>query len=123
LHFKHHDFSSFQAPKPAEDWDGVLDTTKDDIPVCMQFELFSKTVEGTEDCLVLNVFTPAIQIGQGETSEKLPVMVWIHGGGYVVGDSKTALFGPGYLIDKDVIMVSMNYRLGALGKTFSKYFL
>jgi len=42
-------------------------------------------------------------------------MVWFHGGGFTTGDSTTALYGPGYLLDRNVILVTANYRLGILG--------
>ena len=45
----------------------------------------------------------------------LPVMVWFHGGGYTSGDSSGRLYGPEYLLDKDVILVTCNYRLGIFG--------
>lgn len=45
-----------------------------------------------------------------------PVMVWIHGGAFVFGSGSSAFFGPDYLIEEDVILVSINYRLGSLGE-------
>ncbi len=54
-----------------------------------------------------------IQIRSRE--EKLPVMLWIHGGGYTVGDGTDQLYGPRYLLDRDVILVTAQYRLGPLG--------
>jgi carboxylesterase type B len=49
------------------------------------------------------------------SEEGLPVMVWFHGGGYTSGDSSSRLYGPEYLLDKDVILVTSNYRLGIFG--------
>ena len=49
------------------------------------------------------------------SEEALPVMVWFHGGGYTSGDSSSRLYGPEYLLDKDVILVTSNYRLGIFG--------
>ena len=46
---------------------------------------------------------------------QLPVMVWVHGGGFVSGDGGDRLYGPRYLLDRDVILVTFNYRLGPLG--------
>ena len=64
-----------------------------------------------EDCLVLNVYVPEMAL---ETKDKLiPVMVFIHGGGLIVGTSGN--HGPGYLLERDVILVTLNYRLGPLG--------
>src|SRR5690348_8372692 len=65
----------------------------------------------TEDCLFLNVFTPVR--GQGGPSGHLPVMVWFHGGALVVGESDD--YNPERLVEQGVIVVTVNYRLGALG--------
>jgi para-nitrobenzyl esterase len=62
----------------------------------------------SENCLFLNVFRPAKQ-----SSSQLPVMVWIHGGGFVGGESDD--YNPAGLVDDGVIVVTINYRLGALG--------
>lgn len=48
-------------------------------------------------------------------TEKLPVMVFIHGGGWISGHGGISLYGPGYLLEHDVVLVSFNYRLGVLG--------
>ena len=60
-----------------------------------------------EDCLYLNVYAPE------DVGEKLPVMVWIHGGSWQVGTGSN--YGPNFYLDKNVIIVTINYRLGALG--------
>ncbi|MGD0381101.1 MAG: carboxylesterase family protein [Acidimicrobiales bacterium] len=62
-----------------------------------------------EDCLNLNVWTPALDDG------RRPVMVWLHGGGFTTGTGSSALFGGGRLASKGVVVVTINYRLGALG--------
>ena len=62
----------------------------------------------TEDCLFLNVFTPS-----GSSTHPLPVMVWIHGGALVAGESDD--YDPTRLVNDGVIVVTINYRLGALG--------
>lgn len=49
----------------------------------------------------------------------LGVMVWIHGGGFKFGDGSEMLYGPDYLLSKDIVYVSMNYRLGVLGKFYN----
>lgn len=72
----------------------------------------------TEDCLFLNVFTPAAASHNGEGkgrdhSSRLPVMFWIHGGALVVGESDD--YNPQRLVEQGVIVVTINYRLGALG--------
>ncbi len=61
--------------------------------------MFGNKVIGEEDCLYLNVYTPE----EIMSSEPLPVMVWIHGGGFFAGDCGTQLFGPERLLDKDIV--------------------
>lgn len=69
-------------------------------------------IVGNEDCLFLNIFT--ISLPQNETSAKLkPVMLWIHGGAFVFGSSN--IYDPAPLIKKNVVVVTINYRLGGLG--------
>ncbi|CAG2067434.1 unnamed protein product, partial [Timema podura] len=56
------------------------------------------------------------QLPEGnETTSLLPVMVWIHGGAFTSGSGDTTWYGPGYLLDKEILLVTFNYRLGALG--------
>ena len=62
-----------------------------------------------EDCLNLNVWTPRLDDG------RRPVMVWLHGGGFTTGTGASALFAGGRLAAKGVVVVTINYRLGALG--------
>lgn len=64
----------------------------------------------SEDCLTLNVWTPA-----GNGQPKLPVMVWIHGGGFQAGGTSEPRQDGGHLARKGVVVVSMNYRLGIFG--------
>eukprot|EP01084_Bolivina_argentea_P049103 90365_1 len=69
----------------------------------------------SEDCLYLNIFSPNI-INGSVSGELLPVMFWIHGGGFTSGSGSWALYdGAGFMVNKDVIYVSINYRLGSLG--------
>ncbi|XP_058054658.1 venom carboxylesterase-6-like [Anopheles bellator] len=64
----------------------------------------------SEDCLYLNVFSPDLQ-----PKALLPVMVWIHGGGFIIGSGHSALYDPEYIVQQGVVVVSINYRLGPLG--------
>lgn len=64
---------------------------------------------GTEDCLRVNVYVPS------QTKKPLPVMVYIHGGAFMVGSGGRMMAGPEFLVKHDVILVTLNYRLGALG--------
>ncbi|PNF33591.1 hypothetical protein B7P43_G14683, partial [Cryptotermes secundus] len=105
----------FKPPQPAEPWTGVLDATKE-APMCVQRGLFPSDIEvrGQEDCLYLNVYTPRIS-KSGSEAAPLDVMVWVHGGGWFTGSGNTDMYGPQYLLDKDIILVTMNYRLGLIG--------
>lgn len=68
----------------------------------------------SEDCLTLNVVTPERRT-QEQAGEPLPVMVFIHGGGYMLGSSATPIYDGASLARKGCVYVSVNYRLGALG--------
>ncbi|XP_061393224.1 esterase B1-like [Musca vetustissima] len=99
----------FRAPKPPEPWKELLDCTR-----CrskpIQYDYVTKSVQGSEDCLYLNVYTEKLK------SEKpLPVMVWIYGGGFHFGEATRTYYSPDYFMSKDVILVTFNYRLGIFG--------
>lgn len=80
-------------------------------PMCAQLETETGPVIGDEDCLTLNVFTP-----QASTARSRPVMVFLHGGGHAVGSSSAPLYdGTRLARERDVVVVTANYRLGALG--------
>nr|XP_022919915.1 carboxylesterase 5A-like isoform X1 [Onthophagus taurus]XP_022919916.1 carboxylesterase 5A-like isoform X1 [Onthophagus taurus] len=92
---------------------------------CLQFHLeskkwntkrliFNNLALGKEDCLYLNVYTP--RLPKNYFNEKLlPVMVWIHGGGFLIGGGEQSRYNPDHFINENVIMISLNYRLGAFG--------
>jgi para-nitrobenzyl esterase len=94
-------------PKPAKAWSGVRAATTF-APHCPQPAGVFGRVSNSEDCLYLNVYAPAHRPASG-----LPVMVWIHGGGFVGGESND--YNPAGLVAHGVIVVTLNYRLGALG--------
>ncbi|GAG16719.1 unnamed protein product, partial [marine sediment metagenome] len=113
------------APRPPEPWEGVREALVSG-PPCVQVngilgvdpsaaDLDEGEAAGSEDCLGLNVFAPAFPPGEVPVAgERLPVMVWIHGGGNTVGSA--AIYDGGTLAQKHrVIVVTTNYRLGALG--------
>jgi carboxylesterase type B len=52
----------------------------------------------------------------GDGTSLKPVMFWIHGGAFLYGSNKSELFGPDYLMTEDIVLVCINYRLGAFGK-------
>ncbi|XP_026762565.2 juvenile hormone esterase-like [Galleria mellonella] len=102
----------FRVPVPPETWKGVRDATKI-CNACAQFDTTSGIVTGSEDCLYLNVSTP--NISRTDTS-LLPVMFFLHGGGFVFGcGTDDSAQGADYLVKKNVVVVNINYRLGVLG--------
>nr|CAD7260378.1 unnamed protein product [Timema shepardi] len=96
----------FKAPQPLASWEGVRDALKEE-GAC------SQPGQSNEDCLYLNVYTP--QLPNETNNSPLAVMVWIHGGLFTVGSSTVAMYGPDYLVEAGVILVSFTYRLGSLG--------
>lgn len=103
----------WKAPQPVSSWDGIKQTTEYGHD-CMQLPFPSDAAPlGTvpaEDCLVLNVWKPA-----NADLRKLPVMVWIYGGGFVNGGSSPAVYDGSAFAKQDVIFVSFNYRVGRFG--------
>jgi para-nitrobenzyl esterase len=99
----------WRAPQPPLSWDGVRDARATG-PRCPQVDSPSTYAPGrmSEDCLYLNLWVP-----HGGT--KLPVMVWIHGGGYAAGSGTMKLYDGKALAKRGVIVVTINYRLGWLG--------
>jgi para-nitrobenzyl esterase len=99
-------------------WKNVLQATKAG-PICLQVTTlgpFAGPANDNEDCLYLNVFTPAIGASweSNRSNGKLPVIVWIHGGGNVDGGS-TDYDGSKLAREGHTVVVSLNYRLGLLG--------
>ncbi|XP_044248910.2 uncharacterized protein [Drosophila takahashii] len=99
-------------PVKADAWQGVLDAgmAKDS---CLQRSYFAsdRTIMGVEDCLYLNVYRP-----KQRDAKPLPVMVYIHSGGFFSGSAHPVASGPEYLMDTgEVIMVTVSYRLGPFG--------
>lgn len=95
----------WKAPQPVVPWDGVRKTDKFG-PACPQ----PQNLPQSEDCLYLNIWTPA-----NYASEKLPVMVWIHGGGFSMGAPLESTYFGEKLTREGVIYISVAYRLGVLG--------
>ncbi|CAK1546509.1 unnamed protein product [Leptosia nina] len=99
----------FQSPQKLEGWPGILDATKPGNK-CKQVHDVLKIIEGSEDCLYLNVYTPSLP---KENVEKLPVLFLVHGGRLV--DGFGAYYRPDYILSHDVILVSINYRINIFG--------
>ncbi|XP_014204711.1 esterase E4-like [Copidosoma floridanum] len=99
----------FKDPVRAEPWSGTKDAI-DFGPMCTQYDPVLDIMGGSDDCLYLNVYTKDV-----DPHARLPVMVWIHGGGFQFGSAHDDLYGADFLMKKDVVLVSFNYRLGILG--------
>lgn len=109
-------FIQNQDPQPPASWTGIRDASKNAGTVCAQLrEHPTIKVIGGEDCLYLNIYVPHSLHG----TSRNPVMVWIHGGAFHMGSGNDTEKRPDYLVAKDVILVSINYRLGVLGETCS----
>ncbi|MDX1736455.1 MAG: carboxylesterase family protein [Halioglobus sp.] len=106
----------WKAPRPVAPWTDTLQTQA--LPAfCPQFLYFSNAFAGSEDCLYLNVFRPQSQ------ERDLPVFVWIHGGGNNNGDTGQEF--PAYdgarLAERgNMVVVTVQYRLGALGWLYAQ---
>ena len=98
----------FQAPQPVGTWSDVRDATEDG-NLCPQYDISSSAPMGDEDCLNLNVYSPKLD------SKKRAVVVYIHGGAFIMGGGASYFFGPGYLLEQNIVLVTFNYRLGPLG--------
>ncbi|CAN5882164.1 carboxylesterase/lipase family protein [soil metagenome] len=106
----------FQPPVPAAPWGGEHDATKYG-PVAIQsrdpriamMSGVTDTIPMSEDCLSLNIFAPA-------DTALHPVVVWIHGGAFVMGSGSTPLYdGRSFAVRHGIVVVTFNYRLGLLG--------
>ena len=103
-------------PQPVTPWEGVR-PAKEYGAISPQNELpGGEIIPGKieqpqdEDCLFLNIWT------KGLDNERRPVMVWIHGGAFIIGSGSDAAFRNSNIVDRgDVVLVTINYRLGALG--------
>lgn len=92
---------------PVKPWNGTLDAFRDS-PKCPQPVISASEI--SEDCLRLNVYTKNIS----STANK-PVIVFIHQGGFYENSGRSDELGPHYLIQRDIVLVTINYRLAALG--------
>jgi para-nitrobenzyl esterase len=99
----------WKAPQPPVPWSGVREMSKAG-PGCMQGKMFGDIsfAELSEDCLTVNVFAPS-------TAKRLPVMVWIHGGGFAAGGGAEPRHEGAAFARKNVVLVTINYRLGIFG--------
>ena len=102
----------FKPPVPVDAWDSPVDASEFG-PACPQpVESGTGTLYGdqSEDCLTLNVWTPSAD------DRRRPVMVWVHGGGWIYEGTEDPLYSGAHLAARgDVVVVSMEYRLGVFG--------
>lgn len=105
----------YQNPQPVKKWNGVYDATKFRT-VCPQRDgLLTYGEKKDEDCLFLNVWSPAAD------GKKRPVMFWIHGGGFMSGSGSSDMYDGANLVKKgDIVLVTINYRLGPLAFLYFK---
>ena len=96
----------WRAPQPANKWEGIKETKKY-APAPIQG---NDPTGKSEDCLYLNVWTPA-----KSTEDKIPVLVWIYGGGFSYGSTSEPVYDGAALAKKGVVLVSIAYRVGQLG--------
>lgn len=102
----------FKLAERKKPWNDILDVTKNS-KVCPQPEILHKKTQMSEDCLYLNVYTRKLK-------NTAPVIIYIHSGLYYFGSGNIDLAGPHYLMDRNVVLVTLNYRLGALGLASTK---
>jgi para-nitrobenzyl esterase len=100
----------WQPPQPPQDWTGVLDASEFGSS-CPQNPGPFGLASTNEDCLYLNVYTPPAT--PPVHLQNLPVMVWLHPGAFQVGDGAAQV--PTDILDRGVVVVTLNYRLGVLG--------
>ena len=105
----------FRPPQPVAPWSGVREALTfgpmaPQLPSALEALAGNTPLGQSEDCLTLNVWTPACD------GAKRPVMVWIHGGGFTTGTAASPWYsGTNFALQGDVVVVTANYRLGALG--------
>nr|XP_060615313.1 cholinesterase-like isoform X2 [Anolis sagrei ordinatus] len=108
----------FQKPLPHQPWSQIFEATdfgnacvQQALPQTPEAKLWNINRPLSEDCLFLNIWVP-----QPQPSVPIPILVWIHGGGFAAGTSSIDLYnGASLAVTENVIVASMNYRLGSLG--------
>ncbi|KAK3929291.1 Esterase B1, partial [Frankliniella fusca] len=116
------------APRPPTPWSGIRNATEETVEMCSQ--QVNGVFAGSEDCLYLNVYTPAlpsqlqdfdlagfhkIRFSLQTSKTPLPVYFFIHGGLFQGGSPSTEMYGPDFLVQKDIVVVTIQYRVNSLG--------
>ncbi|CAD0194155.1 unnamed protein product [Chrysodeixis includens] len=102
----------FKDPVPHKKWEKVVDGRTEFHGTCAQAHIVHKSGQfGVEDCLYLNIFTP--EIPKSEEAKLKPVIVWLHG--YAFASSFSHLHGADFLIDNDIVLVTVTHRIGVFG--------
>ncbi|KAG7298182.1 hypothetical protein JYU34_018966 [Plutella xylostella] len=107
----------FKELQKAEAWEDYLDASVEGSICPQRIILFGPLMAPRsigEDCINANIHVP-LENGALPTKNKLPIIVWVHGGGFTVGSGDSDAYGPEYLMSRGVILITFNYRLGALG--------
>ncbi|KAM3955217.1 juvenile hormone esterase [Aphomia sociella] len=101
----------FRAPEPPSTFDEVYKADNRAV-LCPQFPCYDPLAapSDNEDCLVLNIYSPSVA-----TNTTLPVIVFLHGGGFGIGSGSPSFYGPQYLVSHGIVVVTVNYRLNAYG--------
>ncbi|XP_059061195.1 cholinesterase 2-like [Achroia grisella] len=100
----------FGISTPQEKFDDVYEAYDDSLMLCPQYQSSNIKV-GNVNCLFLNVYVP----NSAHSQNLLPVMIFIHGGTFTSGSGRKSEYGPKYLVDKNIILITINYRLGPYG--------
>lgn len=98
----------FRPPQPIDGWKPRILSAYNYGPSCYAYE---NPIEQSEDCLSVNVFVP----NNLNPNETIPVIVFIYGGAFFKGHSTDVMYGPDFLVERDVIFVTFNYRVGTFG--------
>ncbi|CAH0564912.1 unnamed protein product [Brassicogethes aeneus] len=99
----------FQPPVAVQKYEGIYNATADG-PTCPQPPFLAPS---SEDCLFLNVYTT--KLPRKNKNPKRPVIIHLHSGGFYSGTERSNWGGPQYFMDRDIVLITMNYRLGSLG--------
>ncbi|XP_055528121.1 esterase E4-like isoform X2 [Wyeomyia smithii] len=103
-----------KAPQPLDKFQSPVLDCSVERDVCFSRNMFTQEIEGSENCLFLNVYTPLLK----SEGKRLPVMVFIHGGAFMFGSGNSDCYSPEYLLQEGVVTVTCNYRLSTLGFSY-----